>query len=345
MATGASERVHLRLPKVLSVIIPVYDEAENLLPFFTRLKRTLDDLPGLSAEVIFVDDGSQDASLEILRRLHEENPDVKVLRLSRNFGALNALVAGVRAASGDAVVWIASDLQDPPEVIARLVPHWEAGADVTWAVRTGRDDPWLRRITAWLFYRLLRRIAVPEYPPMGMDICLMDRRVARLFSELREHHQFTQALILRMGFRQVMVPYRREQRHRGRSKWGTVPLLFKMATDMVLAFSNFPVRLMLTTGIAAVLVSVAVTGTVLFAKVAHQTPIQGWILPTVAILFVGGLQVIFMGILGEYLWRILEEVRDRPLYIVQERVGFLDDPEGAPVQERYAVNPTRRTSA
>ncbi len=333
-----------RSPKLLSVIFPVYNEQENLLTLYGRLSRALQDLPDLGAEVIFVDDGSQDASPEILRRLHGEHPNVKILRLSRNFGAHNALLAGVHAASGDAVAWMAADLQDPPELLARLVPHWKDGADVVWAVRTGREDPWIRRALASLFYRLLRRIAVPEYPAMGVDVCLMDRRVARLFGELKEHHRFTQALILRMGFTQVMVPYVRERRHAGRSKWGTAPRLLKMATDMILAFSNVPLRLMLYAGLAALLVGLGIAAAVLVGRLTRGTPVQGWVPPTLAILFIGGLQTLFLGILGEYVWRVLEEIRDRPHYIIQERVGFAGAAEGAGAgqaapEARVAVNP------
>lgn len=330
-----------RFAKLLSVIFPVYNEEGNLLTLFGRLCGALQDLPGLAAEVIFVDDGSQDGSPEILRRLHAEHPNVKILRLSRNFGAHNALLAGVHAASGDAVVWMAADLQDPPELLARLVPHWQGGADVVWAVRTGREDPWIRRALASVFYGLLRRIAVPEYPAMGVDVCLMDRRVAVLFGELREHHRFTQALVLRMGFTQVMVPYVRERRHAGRSKWGTAPRLLKMATDMVLAFSNVPLRLMLYAGLAAVLAGLGIAAAVLVGR-AHGSPVQGWAPPTLAILLVGGLQLLFLGILGEYVWRVLEEVRDRPHYIVQERVGFAAGAAEIALEERVAVNPTQR---
>jgi dolichol-phosphate mannosyltransferase len=331
-----------RWMKVLSVIIPVCNEEETLLPFFARLAGAIGDLSDTAVEVIFVDDGSQDASPEILRRLHAEHPGVKILRLSRNFGAHNALLAGVHAASGDAVVWMAADLQDPPELLARLVPQWHGGADVVWGVRAGRDDPWLRRALAAVFYRFLRRVAVPEYPALGVDVCLMDRRVATMFGNLREHHRFTQGLILKMGFTQVTVPYVRQRRHAGRSKWGSASRLLKMATDMVLAFSNAPLRLMLYVGLTATLAGVAIAGAAIVARLAQNVPVPGWIPPTAAVLVLGGLQAMFLGILGEYVWRVLEEVRDRPRYIVQERIGFAAPGGDASPGERTAVNPAQR---
>lgn len=333
--------------KRLSVVPLVYNERETVVAFYERLARVVDALSAYETEIIFVDDGSRDGSFAILQEVTRRDARVRILRLSRNFGSWNAVLAGIHAASGDAIMWISSDLQDPPELIPQLVRPWEEGAQVVWGVRARREDPWLRRIISTAFYVLLRRTAVPEYPALGVDVCLMDRRVATLFGGLREHHRFTQGLILRMGFTQVTVPYVRERRHAGRSKWGTAPRLAAAATDMIVAFSPAPLRLILYAGLMLTLAGTAGGAAVLVARVAYGAAVPGWMATTLAVLVVGGLQAAFLGILGEYVWRVLEEVRDRPHYIVAERVGFevRRGSKGtggeAAADERVAARPTR----
>jgi polyisoprenyl-phosphate glycosyltransferase len=319
-ASGLEDRPAPR--KVLSLIVLVYNEQDNLPTFYERLDRVLASLPGYEPEIIFVDDGSRDNSLAILRAFHERDRRIRILKLSRNFGSWSAVAAGVHAASGDGVMWITSDLQDPPELIPQLVRPWEKGADVVWALRIHRDDPLPRRLMATVFYRILRRVALPEYPPMGMDICLMDRKVARLFAQLKERNRFTQALIMNLGFTQVTVPYKRERRHGGQSKWGNLPRLSKMGTDMIVGTSSGPIRAMTYGGACAIAVGVVLAAAVLAARVLGRASVAPWLPIVLAILIAVGLNALMLGILGEYLWRVLEEVRDRPLYIVQEKIGF-----------------------
>lgn len=319
----------------LSLLVPIYNEQRNLPVLYERLTRVLREMPGCTAELIFVDDGSRDESFAVLRALHTQDGRVKAVRLSRNFGSASAVLAGLRRASGDAVMWLSADLQDPPELIPQMVREWEAGADVVWAARAARDDPWWRALLARLFYGLLRRVAVPAYPPLGMDICLMARRVARIFARLTEHHRFTQALVMQLGFRQVTIPYTRERRHTGRSKWG-IARLFRMAMDMLVASSAFPVRLMFITGallgLATVVLAVAAG-----ASWLRGAPPGPWGLAAWGVLAVAALNFLMLGVLGEYLWRVLEEVRGRPLYIVDELLGFATD-----VSESEAVEVTTR---
>jgi polyisoprenyl-phosphate glycosyltransferase len=319
-ASGLEDRHAPR--KALSLIVLVYNEQDNLTTFYERLDPVLASLPGYEPEIIFVDDGSRDNSLAILRALRERDRRIRILKLSRNFGSWSAVAAGVHAATGDGVMWITSDLQDPPELIPQLVRPWENGADVVWALRTHRDDPLPRRLMATLFYTILRRVALPDYPPMGMDICLMDRRVARLFAQLKERNRFTQALIMNLGFTQVTVPYKRERRHGGQSKWGNLPRLSKMGTDMIVGTSSGPIRAMTYGGACTVAVGVVLAAALLAARVVERAPVAPWLPIALAILIAGGLNALMLGVLGEYLWRVLEEVRDRPLYIVQERIGF-----------------------
>ncbi len=336
MTGGAPDGAHRNARRRrLSIIALVYNERENLAAFYDRLAGVIAGLSSYDAEVVCVDDGSTDGSYEILQDLHRRDARVKILRLSRNFGSWNAVVAGLDAASGDAVMWISSDLQDPPELIPALLRQWEAGAQVVWAVRSQRHDPWPRRALAALFYTLLRRIALPEYPPLGMDICLLDRRVAALLGGLREHNRFTQGLILQLGFRQARVPYVRERRRRGESKWGSFPRLSKIGMDMIAGFSNFPFRLMMVGGGFSVAVSLLLALVLVSLRMIAGTPVSSGALVVLGILFFGGANAAMVGVLGEYVWRILDEVRRRPLYVLQEGVGFASD--DSDVGTRHAV--------
>jgi dolichol-phosphate mannosyltransferase len=324
--------------RVLSVLVPAYNEEDNLMPFYDRLNRTLNGLTDWNAEVIFIDDGSRDGSFAILQALHEKDSRVKVLRLSRNFGSWSAVLAGFRAASGDAVIWMASDLQDPPELIPRLLRSWDEGANVVWAVRAERHDPWARRIMAVLFYRLLRRIALPAYPASGTDICLMDRRVAKLFAQLKERNRFTQGLIMSLGFTQVMVPYVREQRRKGHSKFNP-SRLFKIGIDMILGFSYFPLRLILYTGLLTGLATGILAIVILARLLVFKAAAAVWWWVALAVFFVGALNLVSLGIVGEYLWRVLEEARDRPQYVIRDRIGF--EPGGDSPGARESVTYSR----
>lgn len=323
--TGTENRYASR--KVLSIVVLVYNEQDNIMACYERLARTLASLPRYQPEIIFVDDGSRDNSLAILRALREKDRRIKILKLSRNFGSWSAVAAGVHAATGDAVMWITSDLQDPPELIPRLVRPWEEGAHVVWALRTERDDPLPRRLMAGLFYRILRRIGLPSYPPMGMDICLMDREVANIFAQLKERNRFTQALIMNLGFTQVRVPYKRERRRRGESKWGNLPRLSKMGIDMVVGTSSAPLRAMTYLGVGMIVLGLGFAAAVLVASAAGRLSVPLWVPLALAMLVMGGLNAVMLGVLGEYLWRVLDEVRDRPFFVVQERIGF--EPAGA----------------
>ncbi len=312
----------------LSVLVLVYNEREVLETCYERLRHTLDSLTRYDQEVIFVDDGSTDGSFEILLALRGRDLRVKILRLSRNFGSWNAIAAGIDAAGGEAVAWLTSDLQDPPELLTPLVRRWEEGADVVWAVREGRDDPLPRRLAAGIFYRLLRRLALPDYPPDGMDICLLDRQVARIFAGLKERHRFTQALIMQLGFTQARVPYRRERRQRGRSKWGHFTRLFSMGLDMMVAVSPWPLRAMLYLGLLLLLPGTALLAIGSVGAAVGRPVLPPWALVAAAAGSIAGLNAAALGVMGEYVWRILEGVRERPLYIVRERIGF--DPAASP---------------
>jgi dolichol-phosphate mannosyltransferase len=321
------EAGHAGEPRRLSVIVLVYNEEESLEIFQQRLAAVLAGLPQYDPEVIFVDDGSRDGSFSLLQRLRQRTPAIKILRFSRNFGSWSGVAAGVQSASGDAIMWITSDLQDPPEIIPSMVQAWEQGAEVVWASRVRRDDPLPRRVGAALFYRLLRRIGVPDYPLLGVDICLLDRRVAQHFNRLQERNRFTQALIMGLGFRQVTIPYARERRQQGRSKWGNLFRLSKIAFDMIVGTSYVPFRAMLMVGLLLAGGTLVALFALITARRGSPTPLPAWLPAVLATFAVGGLLAFMLGIVGEYLWRVLEEVRGRPFYIVRDRIGFEESGE------------------
>ncbi len=308
-------------------MVPVYNEETNIGPFYDRLTAAV-DLLDVDIEVIFVDDGSDDRSFERIGELAGRDPRVKALRLSRNFGSHPALSAGIHHAKGDAAVMISVDLQDPPELIGTLLERWRQGNHVVWGVREGREDPWMKKTLARIFYTLVRRVALPHFPPQGLECSLWDRKVLDVLKRFPEVNRSLHMLVVWAGFRQVQVPYHRQARHSGVSKWSLGRRLTQ-AIDVFVAFSNVPVRLISYLGIAISISSFAYATFLLVAHLMWGVGTSGWPSIMVAMLFLGGVQLIMLGVLGEYLWRTCDQVRGRPLFIVMEELGF-DQAESEP---------------
>ena len=300
----------------LSVVIPVHDEAANLEPLYDRLVATLGNL-GVTFEVVFVDDGSRDASPTILRHLHGLDPRVGVITLSRNFGHQPAVTAGLDHARGRAVVVMDGDLQDPPEVIPALVARWVDGYDVAYAVRRSRQECLPKRLGYFGFYRLLGVVADLDIPLDSGDFCLMDRRVVAALNALPECARFVRGLRTFVGFRQVGVPYDRAARHLGEPKY-TFRALLSLAVDGIVSFSGRPLRLLTYLGVATALLAVGLTGWVFLDAFVHRTAPRGWASVIVAVLFMGSMQMVGLGIIGEYVRLIFLETKGRPSYIVGE---------------------------
>jgi glycosyltransferase involved in cell wall biosynthesis len=303
-----------------SAVVAALNEEDSLEAFYARMVPVLDELFS-DWEMIVVDDGSTDRTAAILRELHERDPRVRAVRLSRNFGSHAAIAAGLDHARGDLAVILAADLQDPPEVIPEFVARWREGYEIVWGAREARDDPPLRRWFARGFYGLVRRTALPGIPRTGTgSFCLIDRSVIQSFRRFEERNRMTFGIISWSGFSQTQVPYTRAARHAGRSKWSFGNLV-KAAVDTFVSFSYVPIRLISYFGIAVSALSFVFGAYVLIDYAANGTGLRGWPSLMAAILFLGGVQLITLGVVGEYVWRIAEESKRRPLYLVRERIG------------------------
>jgi dolichol-phosphate mannosyltransferase len=315
----------------LSIVVPVYNEEAVLPEFYKRLHAVVKDLRGLSGEeIIFVDDGSRDGTAKILSELVRWDKSVKVLQFSRNFGHQIALTAGLDHAKGDAVVVIDSDLQDPPETIPRLLDKWRDGYEVVYAVRESREvDSWFKRMTARLFYGIMRKIGSLDLPMDAGDFRLLDRKAVEAFRSLGEHHRFVRGLTLWIGFRQTGVLYPRAERFAGVTKYPFGKML-KLAWDGVTSFSFAPLRVAIYLGLIVSVLSFVFGLFVIFGRFFFdQTellgfPTRGWGSLMVAVLFLAGVQLIVLGMMGEYLGRTYDEVKRRPLYILRDKLGFDD---------------------
>jgi dolichol-phosphate mannosyltransferase len=285
----------------------------------------LGGLPDLDYELIYVDDGSRDQTPQILGELQREHERVRVIRLSRNFGHQMAVTAGLENASGDAVVVIDADLQDPPEVITEMIERWRAGFHVAYGLRIERSGETRFKLwTAKTFYRLINRLSETEIPLDTGDFRLMDRKVVDVLLEMPERDRFLRGMISWIGFKQTPVEYRREPRFGGKSKYSLMKMV-RFATDGILSFSIIPLKLAIWTGFAAIGLAFAGIILAVLERLYRLYDInigRGWASIFIAVLFMGGVQLLTLGIIGEYLGRIYTEVKRRPLYVVQERLGF-----------------------
>lgn len=301
----------------LSVVIPTYNEESILPELYRRLTKVLENI-GESYEVIYVNDGSTDKSLDIMKTFHSKNKRIKVLDLSRNFGHQIAITAGCDYARGEAVIVMDADLQDPPEVIPQLIKTWREGYDVVFAVREKREgERYFKQVTASLFYRLIRKITEVEIPKDTGDFRLMSRRVVDGLKSTREKHCFVRGLVSWIGFNQTGVKFIREARYAGETKY-SYKKLFKLALDGITSFSFIPLQLGMWAGLVVSLFSFLYALYAILMKILTHVIVPGWTSLMVAILFLGGVQLFTLGLIGEYIGRIYDQVKQRPLYFVKE---------------------------
>lgn len=319
--------------RLISVVVPCFNEEEVLGQTLVELERFAADLHSYEVEFVFVDDGSRDATLEILSSAADRNRFIKVISFSRNFGHQIAVTAGIDVASGDAVALIDADLQDPPEVLAEMIRHWEDGIDVVYAVRDSREgESAFKVVTARGFYWLINRLSETTIPLDTGDFRLMDRRVVNELKKMPERHRFVRGMVAWVGYRQMALPYHRKKRAAGTSKYPLRKML-RFATDGILSFSSKPLQVSTSMGLLAG--GLALVGIVyaIVLRLMTNTWVEGWTALMIAVLFLGGVQLISLGIIGEYVGRIYEESKRRPLYIVRELIGFEADVASRSVKE------------
>ncbi len=307
---------------LVSIVVPVYHEEANLPRFHEAVTAVLQRIGGCDWEFVFVDDGSRDGSFAALEALRARDGRVTALRFPRNFGSHIAIAAGIDHCHGDAAVIMAADLQDPPEVLSAFVDRWREGYDVVWGARTGREDGRMRRWVMGSFYALVRRFAIPSYPRGGTgSFCLISRKMIETFRQCAERNRLTFGLIAWSGFRETQVPYHRPARQAGRSSW-TLGRMVKSAIDTFISFSFLPIRAITYFGLVVSAISFLFGFYLLLNKLVYGAHVEGWTSVMLAVLVLGGVQLTMIGVLGEYLWRILDESRGRPLYVVERTLGF-----------------------
>ncbi len=312
MASSAEMKTGL-----VSLVVPVFNEEEVIGVFYERASRALAAIPGMRYELIFIDDGSRDTSLQQLLAFAAKDPCVRVIKFSRNFGHQIAISAGIDLAKGDCVAVIDADLQDPPEVVGEMVTAWRKGFDVVYGVRSDRaGETRFKLWTASLFYRMLGRLTNIHIPPNVGDFRLMSRRVVDHVTKLREKDRFVRGLVSWVGFPQTGVTYKRDARFAGETKYPLRKML-KFSFDGITSFSTVPLKLATWMGTATALLGLLFLIGVVVAKFLGYT-ITGWATIMIAVLFLGSVQLICLGILGEYLGRVFNEVKPRPMYVIEE---------------------------
>jgi glycosyltransferase involved in cell wall biosynthesis len=320
--------------ELLSVVAPVYNEDGTIEEFVARVRNALADLP---YELVLVNDGSTDGSPLILDRLAEADPRVSIVHLSRNFGHQTALTAGLDHARGDAVVMLDADLQDPPELIPTMLDHWRAGCDVVYAVREQRDGESRFKLgTARWFYRLFDRLAQVELQPNSGDFRLLDRQALDALLSMRERNRFLRGMTVWVGYTQAAVPYHRDARYAGETKY-TLSRMLRFSLDAISSFSHRPLQLATLLGfLISTLAFIAIPVVIILRILGSYLP--GFSAITILVLLLGGIELIAIGIIGEYVGRIYDEVKGRPLYLVRARRNLSEPPPtralpGAPEQE------------
>ncbi len=305
-----------------SFIIPIYNEEETILELYHRVSKVMTRLDGL-VELILVNDGSWDKSLKLIRELHQKDPRVSYLSLARNFGHQTAVTAGLNFARGQVVVILDADLQDPPELIPDMIDKWRQGYEVVYAQRLKRkQEGWFKKFTAYLFYRLLKRLADVDIPADTGDFCLMDRQVVNVLNAMPERNRYIRGLRAWIGFRQTAVKFERDPRFAGEVKY-TFRKSFSLALNSLISFSRVPLRLSTYLGLLSAGVALLMALLVLYWRLHDpNSPITGLATIMIAIFFLGSVQLVCLGILGEYIGRIYEEVKGRPLYTLGEVGGF-----------------------
>lgn len=307
--------------ELISIVVPMYFEEEVAQVCYNRLKKVVDDYK-INYEFVFVNDGSTDRTIDILKDIAEKDPRSKVINFSRNFGHQNAVTAGLDYASGDAIVIIDADLQDPPELIPQMIDKWREGYEVVYGKRkTRKGETFFKLITAKYFYRFLNYMSDIDIPKDTGDFRIIDRKVADVFIKLTERNRFIRGMISWVGFRQTYIEYERDERFAGETKY-PLKKMIKFAADGIFAFSSKPLRIVTGFGLFTVLISICLLLYSIIVKVVGYNIQAGWTSLIVAISFFSGIQLLALGIIGQYIARIYDESKNRPVYIVKETMNI-----------------------
>ncbi|GBL10309.1 putative glycosyltransferase [Microcystis aeruginosa Sj] len=309
------------MPKY-SLIIPIYNEEETIPELYRRVSAVMDSLDD-SVELILINDGSRDRSLNLMRELQERDARVCYISFARNFGHQAAVTAGLNFARGQVIVVLDADLQDPPELIPKMIESWQAGYHVVYAQRTKRKkESWFKRLTAYVFYRLLRQLADVDIPADTGDFCLMDRQVVEVLNSMPERNRYIRGLRAWIGFRQTAVKFERDPRFAGEVKY-TFKKSLALAINSLVSFSKIPLRISTYLGLFSALIALLMALLVLYWRLQQpDSPVTGLATILIAVFFLGSVQLISIGILGEYIGRIYEEVKGRPAYTIAEIAGL-----------------------
>jgi len=303
--------------QVLTVVVPVYNEKEVLPEFHRRLANVLDGL-AINSEIIYINDGSVDGSLDQIHKLKAEDVRVAVIDLSRNFGKEIAMTAGLDHAHGNAVVVIDADLQDPPELIPEMIEHWQSGYDVVYAQRISRaGESVIKKSTAYIFYRLMQKLSRVKIPPDAGDFRLLSRRAVNALSGLREQHRFMKGLFAWIGYPQKAIQYERDARYGGETKWNYIGL-WNFAIEGITSFSTIPLKVATYVGMLTALGAFLFGVFVVLQTIFYGNPVAGYPSLLVVVLFLGGIQLMALGVIGEYLGRMFDETKGRPLYLIKD---------------------------
>ncbi len=306
-----------------SIIIPIFNEELTLPELHERLLSATSSLD-TSFEVILIDDGSRDRSFELMKQIHEKDHRFKIISFSRNFGHQIAITAGLDVAEGDAVILMDGDLQDPPELLPKMIAKWHEGYQVVYTVKTSRKENPLKRIAFTAFYRVLHALSSVKIPMDAGNFSLIDRKVVDVLRRTPERHRYISGLRAWAGFRQIGIEYARDARFAGEPQM-SIRRLFSLAFDGIFSFSNVPLRAAMYVGFTAAIVAFLGGLFVIYEKLFTNKAILGWASTIVTITFLGGLTLMTLGIIGEYVGRIYDEVKERPLYIISEGIGFKRD--------------------
>ncbi|MDQ0226798.1 glycosyltransferase [Bacillus sp. 7586-K] len=309
------------MKELISVVVPMYFEEEVADECYKRLKDVMVQ-NDINYEFIFVNDGSTDRTMDILRRISKEDYRAKIVNFSRNFGHQTAVTAGIDYATGDAIVIIDADLQDPPELIPKLIAKWKEGYEVVYAKRKKRaGESWFKLVTAKYFYRFINYMSDIDIPKDTGDFRLVDRKVAEVFKQMTERNRFVRGMFSWVGFKQTYIEYERDERFAGETKY-PLKKMIKFASDGIIAFSTKPLKVVITLGSLAILVSLFVCLYAILTKLFGHQVEAGWTSIMVAITFFSGVQLLSLGIVGQYIARIYDESKNRPMYIVRDTVNI-----------------------